>query len=154
MTKRQTRALLLCGLLLLPFVSGARGQDPAATADDPQAPPESFLESIEVNVVNLLVWVTDKRGNPIAGLSRDDFELFEDGRRVGISNFFAVEGGKPRALPTPTELAPGDTRVTSLPTLSRPHLRSRVPPSRPWPAVEWIPSTKISCDRSNRARTR
>jgi len=53
---------------------------------------EKFFETVEVNVVNIEVIVTDAGGNPVTGLSRDDFEVYEDGRRVELSNFFAVEG--------------------------------------------------------------
>ena len=36
-------------------------------------------DTVEVNVVNVEVYVTDKKGNPVSGLTRDDFEIFEDG---------------------------------------------------------------------------
>ena len=36
-----------------------------------------------------------------------------------ITNFFAVEGGKP-AAPRPSELAPGDTKVSAMPMLEVP----------------------------------
>ena len=42
------------------------------------------------------------------GLTRDDFELFEDGRPVRITNFFAVETGKPVGPAAPAELEPGE----------------------------------------------
>jgi VWFA-related protein len=39
--------------------------------------------------------VTDEKGRRVTGLTRDDFEIFEDRRPVAITNFYAVEGGKP-----------------------------------------------------------
>ena len=54
---------------------------------------EVFVGRVEVNVVNVEVYVTDKDGHPVTGLTREDFELYEDGERVEITNFFAVEDG-------------------------------------------------------------
>jgi len=53
----------------------------------------AYLETIDVNVVNMEVFVTDKEGNPITGLEIDDFEVFEDGKPIAITNFYAVEDG-------------------------------------------------------------
>ncbi|MEM7482146.1 MAG: VWA domain-containing protein [Acidobacteriota bacterium] len=49
-----------------------------------------FIDQLNVNVVNVEVFVTDSDGNRVAGLTEDDFELFEDGQPVEISNFFTV----------------------------------------------------------------
>lgn len=51
------------------------------------------VDVVDVNVVNVDVYVTDKKGNPITDLEIDDFELYENGRPVTISNFFKVEDG-------------------------------------------------------------
>src|SRR5262249_50162414 len=53
-----------------------------------------LTESIDVKVINVDVVVTDKKGNPVSGLTRDDFELFENGQPKLISNFYEVEGKK------------------------------------------------------------
>jgi VWFA-related protein len=45
---------------------------------------------VEVHVVNVDVCVTDANGNPVGGLTRDDFQIFEDGRPQKISNFSVV----------------------------------------------------------------
>jgi VWFA-related protein len=68
-----------------------------------------FVDTLEVNVVNVEVFVTDKKGNRVTGLGRDDFEVREDGRPVAITNFYAVEARRPVAevpLPTAPESAP------------------------------------------------
>jgi VWFA-related protein len=62
----------------------------ALAAQQPSSSPE-FGEVIEVNVVNVEVYVTDKAGNPVKGLKKGDFELFEDGRKVEITNFDALD---------------------------------------------------------------
>lgn len=57
-----------------------------------------FFDTVDVHVVNVEVVVTDKDGNPATGLTRDDFEVYEDGELVEVANFFAVEGRQ--AVPT------------------------------------------------------
>ena len=72
-----------------------------------------FVDTLEVSVVNVEVYVTDKKGNRITGLSRGDFTILEDGKPMEITNFYAVEGRHPvtpspapAAAPAPT--APGE----------------------------------------------
>lgn len=60
-------------------------------------PPGAFFESIDVNVVNVDVFVTDKKGNLVSGLKREDFEILEDKKPVQITNFYAVADGKSQA---------------------------------------------------------
>src|SRR5512143_2513222 len=52
-----------------------------------QAPPDkekSFTSSAEVALVEVPVHVTGKDGLPVRDLTKDDFELFDDGKRVAI----------------------------------------------------------------------
>ena len=67
-------------LMLLLLILPAAGQSPAPT--------EPFTDQIEVSVVNLDVFVSDKNGQPIEGLEAKDFEILEDGRPVKITNFY------------------------------------------------------------------
>jgi VWFA-related protein len=85
---------LLAGWLLAPPVLSQE-------AEQQEEQEGAYLETVEVTVVNVEVFVTDKKGNQITGLSRDDFEVYEDGRPVSITNFYAVEGR--RTLPTAAE---------------------------------------------------
>lgn len=62
-----------------------------------QAP---LIEKIDVSVVNVDVTVTDRAGNPVRGLTREDFEIFEDGRLQPITNFYAVERAVSNAAAT------------------------------------------------------
>src|SRR5688572_12723836 len=75
-----------------------------------EAPPPRFSEEMVVRVIDIDVVVTDRKGNPITGLTREDFELFEDGKRVEIAYFSSVVGGKiegmPAAAPTASETTP------------------------------------------------
>lgn len=95
---------LLAGLLaLFAGTAGAQQEEPANSAGEiaaatQDAEPEAdtlFVDVVDVNVVNVDVYVDDKDGNPVLGLTKDDFELFENGKAMNISNFYAVEGGRP-----------------------------------------------------------
>ncbi|HVS65529.1 MAG TPA: VWA domain-containing protein [Thermoanaerobaculia bacterium] len=67
----------------------------AAPADgqQEQAPADVVSETVEVRVVDVDVVVVDKRGRPVRGLKREEFELFEDGRPVEIE-YFAGPGAE------------------------------------------------------------
>src|SRR2546422_5135316 len=56
----------------------------------------NVTERIEVYVVNVDVTVSDKRGQPVRGLTRDDFLVFEDGKPQKVTNFYVVEEGMAR----------------------------------------------------------
>ena len=81
------RFAIVAALLLLLSVSGAAQAQPQPGA------PETFGETIDVRVVNVDVWVTDRDGNPVTGLAADDFEVRENGRPVELSNFFEFTDG-------------------------------------------------------------
>ncbi|MCB1057006.1 MAG: VWA domain-containing protein [Acidobacteria bacterium] len=72
---------LLLSLLMLVPSAGARAQDELAPV----------IETLDVHVVNVDVVVTDRSGEVVRGLTRDDFELFEDGKPVAITNFAWIE---------------------------------------------------------------
>jgi len=81
---------------------------PALAAKSPPKPqPPSFGEVVEVNVVNVEVWATDKAGNRINDLRKGDFQVLEDGKPVEISNFETVNASSassaPAAAPPPGE---------------------------------------------------
>ena len=85
-----------------------------------QSPGVTF--QVEVNYVDVDVVVTDEEGQFVAGLTREDFEVFEDGKPQKIETFslvnipverpteFAVEG-RPVAPDTQTNRKPFDGRV-------------------------------------------
>ena len=59
----------------------------AAQERSPDTPAATILEQVTVNVVNIDVHVTDRRGRPISDLSASDFEVFEEGEPMEITNF-------------------------------------------------------------------
>jgi VWFA-related protein len=101
----------------------------AATSVSAQQQPQSELpklsEVIDVKVINVDVVVTDRKGNPIQNLTKDDFELFENGQPKLITNFYEVQGKKATNVEI---LTPGaDKPVTEIPqTELSENLRRRV----------------------------
>lgn len=81
--------------LAVPAVHGAPQSEPPASPSGGE-----FFETVDVEVVNVEVFVTDKKGNPVAGLSAADFEVLEDGKPVEITNFYAARGAAPAPDPT------------------------------------------------------
>lgn len=76
-----------------------------------QAQPDSFFsEVVEVRVTNVDVIVTDRSGKPVTGLTREDFEIREDGVPKEISNFLELRG---ESAPSLTATAP-ETPVAPL----------------------------------------
>jgi VWFA-related protein len=116
---------LLAPALFLGLAAAAWAADPppAATASEPMAPNLDYVEAVTVSLVNVEVYVTDKQGNRVRGLNKDDFEILENGRPVGVTNFSVAEGGRlvrqdPPPLepePEPTGGAPGATAVPGAP---------------------------------------
>ncbi len=85
----------LYAVLLLAAAVAAVAQQPTVPPPPGSVDPGLFFETVSVNVVNVDVYVTDRSGNRVRDLSKADFELLEDGKPVQISNFYAVDSGKP-----------------------------------------------------------
>jgi VWFA-related protein len=109
---RHPARLLLLAVVVL--------QAPVLYGQSGQAPDVTF--QVEVNYVDVDVVVTDGEGNFVTGLSRDDFEILEDGRPQKIDTFSMVEipvekpaefvyEGRPVAPDTQTNRKPFDGRV-------------------------------------------
>ena len=108
---RLCTALLALGLGVLPSWPGA--------SQEVEPPATEFMESVQVEVVNVDVFVTDKRGNPVTDLGREEFEVLVDGEPVEISNFYTSEarraGPRRRAAPPPEASEPVVPPVASQP---------------------------------------
>ncbi len=81
MKKRTLIALTLAAAAL---------QSPFIKAQDPQQNPAVTFQ-VEVNYVDVDVVVTDEKGNFINGLTKDDFQVFEDGKPQKVDMFSYVE---------------------------------------------------------------
>ena len=78
---RPIACLVLWVLIPAVFAGGAAAQE--------EAPPV-FVETVDVDVINVEVFVTDRSGQPVIGLEAEDFEIFEDGKPVEVTNFFTT----------------------------------------------------------------
>jgi len=93
--------LALAALLVAaPFTraQSAGGQQPSSSgqqSDVSQEPTETL--KVNVNVVNVLFNVKDKHGALIPNMTKDDFQIFEDGKAQTIK-YFAAESNLPLTL--------------------------------------------------------
>ena len=72
---------------------------PSSSPAESQSEPATTLR-VDVNLVNVFVTVTDAQGAPVAGLTKDNFVLMEDGHQQKIAVF-----NKESALPLSIALA-------------------------------------------------
>ena len=84
-TIRRRLAGLLAGITLAALATSVAGQQPAPRQDQPVPTFRSSIEAVQVDV-----YVTDAEGNPVTGLTADDFELVEDGKPQPITTFEEV----------------------------------------------------------------
>lgn len=94
----RVRVLLRAALLPAIFASASL----LGSAQQQPAPSATF--QVEVNYVDIDAVVTDERGNFVRDLTKDDFELLEDGRPQDIDAFSLVDLPMPSASARP--LAP------------------------------------------------
>ncbi len=79
---------------------------------------QSLTEKIDVSLVNVDVSVTS-HGAPARGLTRDDFQVFEDGVARPITNFYAVEPAATTASHATSSPTPDATATLADPTDER-----------------------------------
>jgi len=87
---------------------------PATSGAESQEAPPTFATQVEQVVVDAVV--VDKKGNPVTGLARDDFQIEEDGKPQTIVSFEAV------ALPeeaAPASSTPPRVSVNTSPQAQR-----------------------------------
>jgi VWFA-related protein len=78
--RRSLLVVVSFALLLVPSIFGQNnGPLPPLTA------------RIDVKIINVDVSVTDRGERPLAGLTKEDFEVFEDGKLQSIKNFDIIE---------------------------------------------------------------
>jgi VWFA-related protein len=75
---KNTLAVALAALLAMP----------AFSQQTPAPPPAG--ETIEVQITNLDVVVTDSKGKRVAGITKDDLEVFENGQKREITNLSEI----------------------------------------------------------------
>lgn len=85
---KRTVFALLATLVALPGAAQSRN------VQEPELP--RLVENIDVRLINIDVVVTDRKGNAITGLTKDDFQIFENGVPKVVTNFFEVAAGRPK----------------------------------------------------------
>ncbi len=105
------RTLLACVVLLTAAPLLAQETQVTEVAGEEQGGEQEqqrlFFDSVDVDVINVEVVVTDKQGRPVTGLTRSDFEIFEDGQAMELTNFHEVRGLAPES-PEDEPSTPGD----------------------------------------------
>jgi len=137
--RSRTQSRTLCALAVAATMAAVGHAKPTGKPQTPETSPVgeaaaakegAFFESMSVDVINVEVFVTDKTGTPIRNLTRDDFQILEDGRPVAISNFYSVDdAGKPPAhrvivppVPVPAGPEPESAQTPELPDEQRLYL--------------------------------
>jgi VWFA-related protein len=107
---------LLCGL----FCSTVLAQAPVVNTepqpeDRKQEQRDDNLQTfkVSVDVVNVFFNVKDKRGGLVPGLTKDSFELFEDGQKQNIK-YFSAESNQPLTLGLLIDSSASQQRVLSM----------------------------------------
>lgn len=79
-------ALALCGLSL-PAASAQQPQQPQPSPRQTPDPQDGDVERITIRRVRLPISVVDKKGQPVTGLTANDFMILEDKRQQQIETF-------------------------------------------------------------------
>ena len=118
------RMLCLPALLLLPLSGGGLGaqapQQPAPARPGVLTPADPQRQVIrrQIDIITTDVIVRDNRGQFVADLKKDDFEVFEDGVKQDVQSFVLTHGGRVynQTLPTPPKQQTGIILPPSRPT--------------------------------------
>jgi len=76
---------ILVATLTLPVVPGAADEEEQEGLR--RVGGLTFVDEVALTIANLVVYVTDKKGRAVTTLTKDDFEIFQDGDPKQISNF-------------------------------------------------------------------
>lgn len=117
--------LCLSALLLFPLPAGSVGarapqQPPPPVQTPPEQPPDAQRQVIrrQIDIITTDVIVRDNRGQFVADLKKDDFEVFEDGVQQEVQSFVLTHGGRVynQTLPAPPKQQAGIILPPSRPT--------------------------------------
>jgi VWFA-related protein len=97
-------------------------QQPPQPAPTPAPASTFFSETIEVRVINVEAVVTDRKGQPVTGLTKDDFEVYQNGQKQEITNFNEIrvpQTVQTAQAPATPAAAPAAEAVSDLPAEQR-----------------------------------
>src|SRR6185369_6351323 len=94
MHRSRSRSLRIACFAVVAFGARAAAALQAAPTPTTGAPPSSaaFAERVDVELVTVDVWVSDRQGRSVSGLAARDFQLLQDGEPVTITNFAELRG--------------------------------------------------------------
>ncbi len=110
---------MLVVVLTLGLLGRVPGVVGAGTKETPTPKPIgglTFSDETEVTVVNVDVFVRDRKGNPVTDLTKEDFRIYQDGVQMPISHFALLTHdiirhyyrlpvpGRPEPTPLPEDL--------------------------------------------------
>jgi VWFA-related protein len=80
-----------------------------------------YIETFELRLQNLDVVVTDAKGNPVHGLTKEDFVVTESGKPQAVTNFAIYDSAAATAssVPAPVAASPEAEGVVSAPPARR-----------------------------------
>jgi VWFA-related protein len=81
---------------------------------------QEAAESIEVRVVNVDVVVRDRAGKPVTGLTKADFEIYENGQKREVTNLYEVRSPTPAASTNAAPATPAPAAPSATPVEIRP----------------------------------
>lgn len=114
MPKTQTRSAQIAGLMLMlamTIASSAQQPQSSPAGQDSDEPAESL--KVNVNVVQLFFNVKDKKGGLIPNLTKDQFQVMEDGKPQNIK-YFAAESDLPLTLGILIDTSGSQARVLDM----------------------------------------
>src|SRR5438132_9332836 len=68
-------------------------------------------ETVNVNVIEVPVTVVDSSGNPVRGLTKENFELYDQGKKRVITSFDKIDFGTAESLSAISPLNPAARRT-------------------------------------------
>src|SRR5688572_17797167 len=75
-----------------------------------------YTETAKVTVVEIPVQVVGRDGEPVRGLTREDFEIVDEGRKREIAYFDVVDVSAPPSVAPPTAAADGALKPAAPPS--------------------------------------
>ncbi|HJR61620.1 MAG TPA: VWA domain-containing protein [Vicinamibacterales bacterium] len=100
-----------------PAGAQAPPQNPPPAQAQPQQPPRQVIRR-QIDVITTDVIVRDNRGQFVADLNKDEFEVYEDGVKQEVVSFVLTHGGRVynQTLPTPPKQQEGIILPPARPT--------------------------------------
>src|SRR5580704_9715417 len=108
LARNSARLLILTSLAIASYAQQPQAPEPAQDSDQ-----SSETVRVNVNVVGLFFNVKDKKGGLIPNLTKDQFQVFEDGKPQTIK-YFAAESNLPLTLGILFDTSPSQARVLDM----------------------------------------